>query len=60
MSDVLLSGECFVREPVLLEKQAPDFKAQAYYRGERVDVKLADFRGKWVVLFFYAHDFTFV
>lgn len=58
MSDKLIN--CFVSEPVLLDKPAPDFSAEAYYRGERIDVRLSDFRRRWVVLFFYASDFTFV
>ncbi|MBY0404877.1 MAG: peroxiredoxin, partial [Cyanobacteria bacterium] len=41
-------------------KQAPDFQAQSYINGEFKDVKLADYKGKWVVLFFYPLDFTFV
>lgn len=28
--------------------------------GEFKDIKLADYEGKWVVLFFYPMDFTFV
>jgi alkyl hydroperoxide reductase subunit AhpC len=39
----------------------PDFKGQALMpNGEFADLKLSDFRGKWVVLFFYPLDFTFV
>ena len=41
-------------------RPAPDFKAKAYQKGKFVDIKLSDFRGKWVVLFFYPLDFTFV
>ena len=42
-------------------KPAPDFKAQALMPdGSFKDVKLADNKGKWVVLFFYPLDFTFV
>ena len=42
-------------------KPAPDFKAQALMPdGSFKDVKLADYKGKWVVLFFYPLDFTFV
>jgi len=43
-------------------KQAPDFKVDAYIRGEPEarEVSLSDYRGKWVVLFFYPRDFTFV
>jgi alkyl hydroperoxide reductase subunit AhpC len=44
----------------VLEK-APDFTAPAATgRGEFVEVSLAGLRGKWVVLFFYPLDFTFV
>ena len=41
-------------------KPAPDFSAQAYVNGEFKTVSLKDFRGRWVVLFFYPLDFTFV
>jgi peroxiredoxin 2/4 len=39
---------------------APDFKAQAYHQGNFTDISLSDYRGKWVILFFYPLDFTFV
>ncbi len=39
---------------------APDFEAAAYIDGGFRNVKLSDFRGKWVVLCFYPGDFTFV
>jgi len=40
--------------------QAPDFKANAYVRGEIKEISLSDYRGQWVVLCFYPGDFTFV
>jgi len=40
--------------------KAPDFEAEAVVGTEFKKVKLADYRGKWVVLFFYPLDFTFV
>ncbi len=46
-----------------LNQPAPDFKLPAYKKGLKEDykeVKLQDFKGKWVVLFFYPRDFTFV
>jgi hypothetical protein len=39
---------------------APDFEATAYVDGGFKNLKLSDFRGKWVVLCFYPGDFTFV
>jgi peroxiredoxin (alkyl hydroperoxide reductase subunit C) len=45
---------------VLVGKPAPDFKATAVVGGDFKEMKLSDFRGKNVVLFFYPLDFTFV
>jgi len=39
---------------------APDFEANAYVDGGFKKVKLSDYKDKWVVLCFYAGDFTFV
>ena len=40
---------------------APEFKAPAYVAGQFKDeVSLKDYKGKWVCLFFYPLDFTFV
>ncbi|XP_046583294.1 peroxiredoxin-2-like isoform X1 [Haliotis rubra] len=43
-----------------LTKPAPEFNAKAVVNGDFKDVKLSDYRGKYVVLFFYPLDFTFV
>lgn len=41
--------------------EAPDFTAEAVFDQEFINVKLSDYRGKkYVVLFFYPLDFTFV
>lgn len=54
---------------VTVQKAAPDFQAEGVRGLEFVDIKLSDFRaggkaggkdGKYVVLFFYPLDFTFV
>jgi alkyl hydroperoxide reductase subunit AhpC len=45
---------------VFVTKEAPGFTSQAVIGGEFKPVKLADYRGKYVVLFFYPLDFTFV
>jgi len=41
-------------------KPAPDFEAGAYVEGTFRNIKLSDYRGRWVVLCFYPGDFTFV
>ncbi|MEL6440475.1 MAG: peroxiredoxin [Cyanobacteria bacterium J06621_8] len=41
-------------------QEAPDFTATAVFDQEFKTVKLADYRGQYVVLFFYPLDFTFV
>jgi len=41
-------------------KPAPDFEASAFVAGGFKNVKLSDYKGKWVVLCFYPGDFTFV
>jgi alkyl hydroperoxide reductase subunit AhpC len=41
-------------------QKAPSFKMQGIFQGEIRDIHLEDYAGKWVVLFFYPLDFTFV
>ncbi|RLE29305.1 MAG: peroxiredoxin [Acidobacteria bacterium] len=45
----------------LVAKKAPNFTAQAVLEDNTMaDLTLSDYRGKYVVLFFYPLDFTFV
>ncbi|MDD3762097.1 MAG: peroxiredoxin [Nevskiales bacterium] len=45
----------------LVNRAAPDFKATAVMAdGSFQDIKLSDYKGKYVLLFFYPLDFTFV
>jgi len=45
----------------LVAKKAPDFKAQAVMADNSIEeIELSSYRGKYVVLFFYPLDFTFV
>jgi len=47
--------------PTLVQKEAPDFTAKAVMAdGSFQDLRLSSYRGKYVVLFFYPLDFTFV
>jgi peroxiredoxin (alkyl hydroperoxide reductase subunit C) len=54
-----LYGE--VNMSVLVTQPAPDFKAQAVMPDNSFqEISLSDYKGKYVVLFFYPLDFTFV
>ncbi|KAJ3233988.1 NAD-dependent protein deacetylase sirtuin-2 [Chytriomyces hyalinus] len=43
-----------------LNHPAPQFETAAVVNKQFKDVKLSDYKGQWVVLFFYPLDFTFV
>merc|ERR1719369_640474 len=43
-----------------ISKPAPDWEGKAVVDGEFKDIKLSDFKGKYLVFFFYPLDFTFV
>lgn len=46
----------------LVGKKAPDFRMKAVTGDGKdfIEVKLEDYKGKWLVFFFYPLDFTFV
>jgi alkyl hydroperoxide reductase subunit AhpC len=43
-----------------IQKPAPDFKGTAVVNGQFKEIQLSDYKGKYLVLFFYPLDFTFV
>jgi len=45
---------------IRINEQAPDFEEDAYVGGKIKKLGLGKYRDKWVVLFFYPGDFTFV
>jgi alkyl hydroperoxide reductase subunit AhpC len=40
--------------------KAPDFRIKGILRGDVTDYALAAYASKWLVLFFYPADFTFI
>lgn len=44
----------------LIGRPAPYFEATVYHQKDFKQIKLTDYLGKWVCLFFYPLDFTFV
>jgi peroxiredoxin (alkyl hydroperoxide reductase subunit C) len=45
---------------VKINEHAPEFTEDAYVTDDVKKISLKDYKGKWVVLFFYPADFTFV
>ncbi len=45
---------------VKVGEKAPEFSAESYFNGIAKKVSMSDYKGKWIVLFFYPLDFTFV
>lgn len=45
---------------IQLGQKAPDFTCKALAGTEFREVRLADYRGRWLCLYFYPMDFTFV
>jgi hypothetical protein len=41
-------------------KPAPDFELAAYIDGGFKNIRLSEYKGKWIILCFYPGDFTFV
>ena len=47
-------------EKARVQHPAPEFKGQAVIDGQFKEISLEDYKGKWLVFFFYPLDFTFV
>ncbi|KAN0044706.1 hypothetical protein ACTA71_006225 [Dictyostelium dimigraforme] len=54
--------QCFTpqKQHIRIRKPAPAFKGQAVVNGEFKEISLDDYKGKYLYLFFYPLDFTFV
>ena len=45
---------------VRIGEQAPDFILKGIFQGKVSDFAIQSFQGKWLILFFYPADFTFI
>lgn len=45
---------------ILVGDKAPDFTLNGVYQGKIAEYSLQAYRGRWLVLFFYPADFTFI
>ena len=41
-------------------QKVADFEAKAFHNGKEKNIKLSDYAGKWIIMFFYPKDFTFI
>ncbi|RZF38458.1 hypothetical protein LSTR_LSTR011948 [Laodelphax striatellus] len=55
-----ISGSRFFHDGPKVQKPAPDFHGTAVVNSDFKEIQLSDFKGKYLVLFFYPLDFTFV
>lgn len=46
--------------PVRIGQTVPDMELKAYYNDKETTISLSDYKGKWLILFFYPADFTFI
>merc|ERR1712176_1073860 len=61
MGSLLLATLCSAVDlKAAIGKPAPDFTAEAVVNGDFQKVSLSDYKGKYLVFFFYPLDFTFV
>ena len=44
----------------IINSPAPVFETKAFHLDKETKIKLSDYKGKWVILFFYPADFTFI
>merc|ERR1712142_271808 len=65
LNQIVKQSACFstsarYSQGVRVQHPAPNFQGQAVVDGQFKEIKLEDFKGKYLVLFFYPLDFTFV
>lgn len=53
------SGLC-VGDTVQIGDKVPDASFKVFHENDERKMKISDFKGKWLILFFYPADFTFI
>jgi peroxiredoxin (alkyl hydroperoxide reductase subunit C) len=56
----MLIEKIVVNKLPIIGKPITDFELDTYHNDKIEKIKLSDFKGKWLILFFYPADFTFV
>lgn len=55
-----LPGKNTVQSHALIGNKIPSISLDAYYNGKIQKIDLSSYKGKWLIVFFYPGDFTFV
>lgn len=58
--DTCCGGGCGTSERVAIGQSVPDFTFDIYHEEKFRTAHFSDYKGKWVVFFFYPADFTFI
>jgi peroxiredoxin (alkyl hydroperoxide reductase subunit C) len=45
---------------IRINEKVPEFEAKVFHEEKIKNIKLSDYSGKWVIVFFYPADFTFI
>jgi peroxiredoxin (alkyl hydroperoxide reductase subunit C) len=53
-------GAITARPALLIGSKIPSMELEAFYREDIRKIRLSDYKNKWLILFFYPGDFTFV
>ena len=59
-TETIVADKEVYMERAQVGKPAPDFELTAFYGDGFTNVRLSDYKGKWIVVCFYPGDFTFV
>lgn len=52
--------DLYLGDSIKIGDKLPDISFKVFHEGDERKMKISDFEGKWLILFFYPADFTFV
>jgi NADH-dependent peroxiredoxin subunit C len=55
-----LCNDLHLNDAIKIGDQVPDLPFKVFHENDEKQMKISDFKGKWLTLFFYPADFTFV
>lgn len=55
-----LCNDLYLSDTIKIGNQVPDASFKVFHEEDEKEMKISNFKGKWLILFFYPADFTFV